>query len=147
MKLTRYTDYGFRLLTYLALLPDGRRASIDEISDVYGISRNNINKIVHQLSKAGVIETKKGKGGGFHLKMASEDINVGDMVLLLENSISLADCLSPPCKIASACVLKDVFDEAAQSFIDTLRNYTLNDLVKSKKNRQNLKGILKIQEG
>ncbi|MDU0355897.1 Rrf2 family transcriptional regulator [Paraglaciecola aquimarina] len=65
MQLTRYTDYGLRTLIYLALLPEGKKASIDEISQVYGISRNNLNKIVHQLGKANIIQTQRGKGGGF----------------------------------------------------------------------------------
>ena len=73
MQLTRYTDYGLRTLIYLALLPQGRRASIDEISSTYGISRNNVNKIVHQLGKAGIIETKRCKGGGFYLNVGHKN--------------------------------------------------------------------------
>ena len=57
MQLTRYTDYGLRILIYLSLLPDDRRASIDEVSDTYGLSRNNVNKLVHHLGKEGIIET------------------------------------------------------------------------------------------
>jgi len=146
MQLTRYTDYGFRLLTYLALLPEEQRANISEISNTYNISRNNVNKIVHQLGKAGVIETKQGKGGGLRLKMKPEDINVGDMVLLLENSIQLADCLSPPCIIAPACVLKGVFEEAAHSFVSALRKYTLADLLQSRKKKSDYIQLLNIQE-
>lgn len=131
MQLTRYTDYGMRILIYLALLPENRRASIDEISDIYDVSRNNVNKIVHQLGKAGVIDTKRGKGGGFLLKQPAEKINLGDMVVLMENSLQLVDCKSPACRILPACRLKGVFAEAQQSFLQTLKQYTLADLLKN----------------
>ena len=129
MQLTRYTDYGLRTLVYLALLPQGRRASIDEISRVYDISRNNVNKIVHQLGKAGIIETKRGKGGGFLLKTAPELINVGDMVRLLENTLQVVECNKPVCRILPACKLKGVLAEATQAFLLSLQQYTLADLL------------------
>jgi Rrf2 family nitric oxide-sensitive transcriptional repressor len=129
MQLTRYTDYGLRTLIYLALLPSGRRASIDEISTTYDISRNNLNKIVHQLGKAGIIETKRGKGGGFSLKQAPQTINLGDLVVLLENTLQLVECNTPQCRILAACKLKEILRQATQAFIDNLNAYTLADLL------------------
>ena len=132
MQLTRYTDYAMRLLIYLALLPDDKRANIDEISDIYDVSRNNVNKIVHQLGKAGIIDTKRGKGGGFKLKRTAEQINLGDMVVMLESSLQIIDCKTPYCRILPACELKKVFNLARESFINTLKQYTLADLVANK---------------
>lgn len=129
MQLTRYTDYGLRTLIYLALLPVGHKASIDEISQTYGISRNNLNKIVHQLGKANVIETQRGKGGGLFLKQAPDQINVGDMVLLLENTLQVVACNKPACRISSACTLKGIFADATQAFIASLQAYYLSDLL------------------
>ncbi|MFT5675502.1 MAG: Rrf2 family nitric oxide-sensitive transcriptional repressor [Paraglaciecola sp.] len=143
MQLTRYTDYALRTLIYLALLPDGRRASIDEVSQVYDISRNNLNKIVHQLGKAGVIETKRGKGGGFVLKIKPQLINIGEMVILLENTLQLVECSSPPCRILPACKLKSILQESSQAFITSLKQYTLADLLSE--HRQPLIQILDIR--
>lgn len=142
MQLTRYTDYGLRILIYLALLPKGQRASIDEISNIYGVSRNNVNKIVHQLGKAEVIATMRGKGGGIALKMAPSQINVGDMVLLMENSMEIINCQSPVCNIMPVCQLKNVLAKATEAFVATLKSYTLNDLVSQQKN--DLKYILHL---
>ena len=89
MHLTRHTDYGIRILIYLALLQKNEKVSIDTISTLYNISRNNVNKIVHQLGKAKIIETQRGKGGGFFLKLPPESINIGDMIILLENSLEI----------------------------------------------------------
>ena len=143
MQLTRYTDYGLRVLIYLALMPQGQKASIDVISQTYDISRNNVNKIVHQLGKAGIIETKRGKGGGFMLTRRPQDINIGEMVLLLENSMQVVDCTSPLCKILPACRLKGVLNEATKAFVSTLKNYTLADLLSGKQDQ--LIEILEVQ--
>jgi len=129
LQLTRYTDYGLRILIYLALLPAGRRASIDEISEAYGVSRNNVNKIVHHLGKEGVIDTKRGKGGGFCLKLPPDQINLGEMVVMLENTLQVVDCTTPACRILPACKLKGVLQQATGAFLDTLKTYTLADLL------------------
>jgi Rrf2 family nitric oxide-sensitive transcriptional repressor len=143
MQLTRYTDYGLRALIYLALLPQGRRASIDEISSTYDISRNNVNKIVHQLGKAGIIETKRGKGGGFYLKRAPQELNVGDLVVLLENTLQVVECHTPLCRILPACKLKGILGQATQAFLDSLKAYTLADLLEDE--AKDLIQILNIQ--
>jgi Rrf2 family transcriptional regulator, nitric oxide-sensitive transcriptional repressor len=132
MQLTRYTDYGLRTLMYLALLPEGRRASIDEISEIYDISRNNLNKIVHQLGKAGVIETKRGKGGGFFLNISADKINIAEMVILLENSLQVVECTTPLCRLLPACKLKHVLAQATEAFLESLRHYNLADLLNEK---------------
>ncbi|NRA85084.1 MAG: Rrf2 family transcriptional regulator [Gammaproteobacteria bacterium] len=143
MQLNRYTDYGLRLLTYLALLPPGQRASIDEISKVYDLSRNHINKIVHQLGKEGIIETKRGKGGGFSLARPPEQINIADMVILLEKSMLIINCQTPACRISPVCKLNGILLEAGNAFVASLRKYSLADLVKD--NRQPLIQILDLK--
>lgn len=51
MQLTSFTDYGLRALIYMASLPEGRMTSISEVTDVYGVSRNHMVKIINQLSR------------------------------------------------------------------------------------------------
>lgn len=142
MQLTRYTDYGLRVLMYLALLPEHQQASIDQISAIYGISRNNINKIVHQLGKEGLICTKRGKGGGISLAVSPTQINIADVVTTLENNLSVVDCNKPACVILPACRLKGALLGATNAFIEHLKQYTLADLVEEK--RKDLSYLLEI---
>ncbi|QIE29182.1 Rrf2 family transcriptional regulator [Caballeronia sp. SBC2] len=68
MHLIVYTDYTIPVMMYLALkYPDGGVATIDEIAGAYGISRNHLTKIIHELSQVGLIETTRGRAGGTHL--------------------------------------------------------------------------------
>ena len=69
MRLTGYTDYTLRTLIYLALQPD-RLATIADIAIAYDISANHLMKVVHQLSVAGDITTKRGRRGGLRLAKA-----------------------------------------------------------------------------
>ena len=127
----------------MALLPQGRRASIDEIGSTYDISRNNVNKIVHQLGKAGIIETKRGKGGGFFLKQKPQELNIGDLVVLLENTLQVVECSTLQCRILPACKLKGLLGQATQAFLDSLKAYTLADLLEDES--RNLIQILEVK--
>lgn len=129
MQLTRHTDYGLRILIYLALLPKDQRTNVDEISKIYGISRNNLNKIVHQLGQTDFIDTKRGKGGGFLLALRPEQINLGEIVELLESTLDVVDCEAQNCAILPACKLKGLLNKATKAFIDTLKQSTLADLI------------------
>ena len=124
MQLTSFTDYGLRALIYMASLPEGRMTSISEVTDVYGVSRNHMVKIINQLSRAGYVTAVRGKNGG---KPASA-IRIGDVVRELE-PLSLVNCSSEFCHITPACRLKQALSKAVQSFLTELDNYTLADLV------------------
>lgn len=143
MQLTRYTDYGLRTLMYLALKREGELCTLDELSRVYDISRNNLNKIVHQLGKAEIISTKRGKGGGFFLAKPASKINIGKMVRLLENTLNIVNCHEPYCVLTPACHLKHALAKATEAFMATLENYSLADLVE--KRREELIQLVKLE--
>ncbi|WP_213134716.1 nitric oxide-sensing transcriptional repressor NsrR [Citrobacter sp. FP75] len=128
MQLTSFTDYGLRALIYMASLPEGRMTSISEVTDVYGVSRNHMVKIINQLSRAGFVTAIRGKNGGIRLGKAAKDIVIGDVVRELE-PLTLVNCSSEFCHITPACRLKQALSKAVQSFLTELDNYTLADLV------------------
>jgi Rrf2 family nitric oxide-sensitive transcriptional repressor len=127
VQLTSFTDYGLRALIYMASLPDGRMTSISEVTEVYGVSRNHMVKIINQLSRAGYV-MPCGEERGIRLGKPAKTIRVGDVVRDLE-PLSLVNCSSEFCHITPACRLKQALAEAAQSFLKELDNYTLADLV------------------
>ena len=131
MRLTVYTDYSLRLLMYLAVKSDGR-ATIGEIATAYGIAKNHLTKVAHQLGLAGYIETVRGKGGGLRLAKPGERIGLGEVVRHTEADMALVPCFEPlcaPCPIVPACGLRIALHEARQAFLAVLDRYTLADLV------------------
>jgi Rrf2 family nitric oxide-sensitive transcriptional repressor len=131
MQLTRYSDYSLRVLMYLAVRPE-YLATIAEIAGAYGISRAHLMKVVHQLGRAGFVDTVRGRGGGIQLARAPEQISIGGVVRRTEDKLAIVECFEPStsqCRIESACGLRGVLEEALDAFLGTLDRYTLADLV------------------
>ena len=130
MQLTSYTDYGLRVLIYLACADDG--ATVAEIADQYGISRNHLVKVVHRLSQLGYILTERGRFGGIRLANPPKDIRLGQVVRDLETTRAIVECFSPEtntCPIAPVCGLKGVLARAEAAFQQVLDEHTLADVI------------------
>ena len=143
MRLTRYTDYALRVLTYLGLKGDSELATIKEISDRYGISENHLMKVVHRLGQTGFIVTVRGRQGGMKLSRDPSVINLGDVVRQCEDDLRIVECFDEAtntCPIASACALPSVLDDALSAFLSVLDGYTVADLLVP---RRRLKKILR----
>ncbi|MGS0676262.1 Rrf2 family transcriptional regulator [Shewanella sp. 0m-4] len=140
MQLTRYTDYGLRTLMYLALHSERETLfRISEITEVFDLSANHISKVVHHLGKLGYLQTVRGKSGGFKLAKPATDINIGQVVRALENSLAPIDCSKPYCLFTPACKLKGVLGDAVNAYLAVLDAYTLDMIVT---NKPELKSLL-----
>lgn len=129
MQLTSFTDYGLRALIYMASLPNDQMTNISQVTDVYGVSRNHMVKIINQLSRAGLVTAVRGKNGGIKLGKPAETIRIGDVVRELE-PLTLVNCAGDFCHITPACRLKQVLHTAIEHFLDELNEYTLADMVR-----------------
>ena len=144
MRLTVYTDYALRLLMYLAVKDDGL-ATISEVAASYGISKNHLMKVAHQLGVAGYVDTVRGRSGGLRLAKPVEAIGLGDVVRRTEPDMALVQCFKPvdaPCAIRPCCVLRGALEKAAAAFLDVLDGYSLADLVQP---RSSLRSLLAIE--
>jgi Rrf2 family nitric oxide-sensitive transcriptional repressor len=145
MRLTVYTDYSLRLLIYAALDPD-RLINISDVAKAYGISRNHLTKVVHQLGLAGYLTTVRGKGGGLRLARSPASIGIGDVIRRTEPDMALVPCFEPvsgPCVILQACRLRKALHEAREAFLEVLDGYTVADLIAP---APGLPGLLGISE-
>jgi len=128
MQLTQYTDYSLRVLIYLSQKKTGELATISEIAEFYGISRNHLVKVVHNLATYGFIHTMRGKNGGMCLARPADEINIGEVVRQTEPNFDIAECFnkeSNTCVISPICALKSILGDARTSFIQTLDRYTI----------------------
>lgn len=143
MRLSKYSDYALRVLMHAALRQP-ELATIDEVANVFGISRNHLVKVVHMLGRNGFLSTRRGSGGGFTLAKPPSKIVVGDIVRLTEVDAKVIDCkdsLNQQCQLVLACRLKGVLSEAASAFFAVLDGYSLADLVKEKSAMRELLNI------
>lgn len=133
MQLTRYTDFGIRILMYLAVQPERESLfRIAEVTSVFDLSSNHVAKIIHQLGKLGYLHTVRGKSGGFKLAKATDDVMLGQLVRDLEHSLAPIDCESPYCRFTPVCRLKSILGQAVAAYLDVLDQYSLTDIVANK---------------
>ena len=132
MQLTRYTDYSLRVFLYLATVQQG--ATIAEIAQRFGISKNHLVKVAHNLGKLGYIDTQRGRAGGLRLSRAPSEINLGNVVRDVEPNFNLVECLDSEhntCVITPACLLRPILLEAQEALLATLDRYTLADVARN----------------
>lgn len=138
MRLTLHTDYALRVLVHVGLR-DGELVTISEIADCYGISKNHLTKVVHQLGRSGYLETVRGKYGGVRLLVQPEDVRLGDFVRKTEEDFALARCMREEgacepdgegaCLLQGACIARIAFSQGLAAFFETLDRYTLADMI------------------
>jgi len=144
MHLTNFTDYTLRVLIYLGMHQhNGRLTTISDVATAYGISENNLMKIVHHLAKQGYVETTRGKGGGMRLARAPEQVNLGDVVRDAEDGPVTTRRFrqyDAPLLTAPTCALTEILEQAMHAFFDKLDSHTLADLLEQ---RENLTGAFR----
>lgn len=126
MRLTAHTDYALRILLHAALLADKDAEgllSIAEVAEAHAISRNHAMKVVNLLANAGLLETVRGRGGGFRLGQPAGEIRLGQVVRLTEPCLSPADCAQ--CLLRSGCGLTAMLGRAMDAFLAELDAQTL----------------------
>lgn len=132
MRLTVHTDYALRMLMYLSLRTEGL-STIQEISQAYGISKNHLMKVAHELGRSGFIETVRGRNGGLRLARPAAEISVGGVVRACEDDFNLVECFateSNRCVITPACGLHGALDAALRAYLTVLDGYSLADIAR-----------------
>lgn len=129
MRLTQFTDYALRLLMVLASEPN-RRVTIQQVSELHGISRNHLMKVANRLARAGILSPSRGRNGGLALARPPEDVRVGDVIKASEPDFALVGCMAGEfCAIAPGCRLTSVLDGALAAFLASANLYSLADIV------------------
>jgi len=82
-------------------------------------------KVVNTLANARLLETTRGRGGGFVLAREPQDITLGEVVRLTEPDVRPANC--GDCALRRGCGITPMLGAAMQAFLDTLDRQTLAD--------------------
>jgi Rrf2 family protein len=135
--LSKKTQYAFHALTYLAENLDKGPVLISEISQERKISLKFLENILLELKKAGILGSKKGKGGGYYLIKPPEEVHLARIIRMLDGPIALLPCVSlnyyERCENCTedTCGLNTVMAEVRDNTLKVLENKTLRDVLRN----------------
>ncbi len=92
--LTAKGKYGLKALVHLAQFPPGELALVADIAASNKIPKKFLDAILGDLRNAGLVQSRKGKGGGYRLARPPEEIKVGSIVRVLDGPLAPIPCAS-----------------------------------------------------
>jgi Rrf2 family protein len=87
MKLSNKGRYGIQALFDIAFHNEGRPTQIREIAERELIPARFLEQIFQDLKKAGILGSKRGPRGGYHLARPASEITLGDVIRALEGPV------------------------------------------------------------
>jgi Rrf2 family iron-sulfur cluster assembly transcriptional regulator len=129
MELSAKVEYGVRAMLDLGL--HGGRSTFEEIATRQSIPPGFMPQIMRDLSKAGLVVTARGFGGGVELAGDAAAITVRAIVEALQGPLAIFRCLHAPdrCPGHDNCVVQEMWSEARQEMAGVLERTTLGKLV------------------
>lgn len=132
MKISTKGRYALRLMLDLALNSNGTAVPLKEAAERQGISDKYLEQIVTQLSRAGLVRSVRGAGGGYLLTRNPSEYSVGEILRVLEGNLAPVSCAEGIgcCDRADRCVTVEVWREIQAAVSQVVDNMTLADLVR-----------------
>lgn len=132
--LSMKTQYAFKALMYMAQQDRQRPILIAEIAEQKTIPLKFLENILLELKKAAILDSKKGKGGGYLFAKNPADIKLATVMRLIDGPISLLPCVSlhfyTKCKNCDEnfCGLNKVMLQVRDASLAILENKTVADI-------------------
>lgn len=130
MRLTAFTDVSLRLIMRLAVAREGELLTTRTAAAMLVVPYTHMAKAVARMAEMGLVEARRGRGGGLLLTEEGRRASVGAIVRELEGHGDLAGCEDdPPCPLRAACRLRGALREAREAFYASLDTVTVASLV------------------
>lgn len=132
--LSNKAQYAFRALTHLVDKYDEGPVLISEIAEKKRIPLKFLENILLGLRKAGILESKKGKGGGYYIKQDPAKTSIASVIRIVDGPIALLPCVSlyfyEKCNNCDEgnCGLHGIMENVRDATLAILENKTLLDL-------------------
>ncbi|MET8712561.1 RrF2 family transcriptional regulator [[Kitasatospora] papulosa] len=133
MRLTRFTDVALRVLMRLTVTTDGEDPpTTREVAATMEVPYTHAAKVVARLQHLGLVDARRGRGGGLTLTTAGRSASIGTLVRELEGAGEVVECEGDtPCPLRSACRLRSALRRAEEAFYASLDPLTVSDLAAS----------------
>jgi len=122
-------------MVHLAGLEPGELAQVADIAETNSISKKFLDHILTALRNAGLVYSKKGKGGGYALARPAHEIRVGAIVRALDGPLAPIPCASvtafrpcEDCDDLKSCSVRIIMVEARNAIASVLDHTTLAEM-------------------
>lgn len=126
--------YAFRALLAIAAARDGRATTSFAIAQEYGIPHKFLEQILVDLKKAGILDSRRGKNGGYVMLRPADTISFGEVLRLFEGPLAPLPCLSrqsyrrcEDCVDERRCSIRREFGRAYDAYRQVLDARTIAD--------------------
>lgn len=132
MNVTSKGRYALRVMIHLAQHSDEGFISLKTISERLDLSMKYLEMIVGSLKKAELVDSTRGKEGGYKLNRGPEDYKVGEILRCIEDNLAPVACIKEGnvmCERSDACLTIPMWkelDDITNAYLDTV---TLNNLL------------------
>ena len=136
--ISQRAKYALRALVMLAKAPSGQSVSITEISIEQTIPKKFLEQILLELKRHGLVESRRGKVGGYLMLRNPQDVTYGEVLRLIDGPVALLPCLSKiayrkceDCGDEVKCEVRKVFAKVANATRDVLDSATLQSSIEN----------------
>jgi Rrf2 family protein len=140
MKITYKGDYALKTILDLAAHFGNAPVTIHDLSKRLDIPTKVLEQILLDLKRAGFVESRRGKVGGYSLAKEPAEIMLGEVVRFIDGPVGPIACVDKKysgCHDAGSCVFRNIWGQVSDSTSKIIDNITFADLLKrSKKNNQ-----------
>jgi Rrf2 family protein len=141
--ISKRTQYGLKAVIALAQHYGAGPVLIASVATEQAIPLKFLEGILLDLKARGVLESKKGKGGGYQLSRPPSTITIGSIIRLLEGPLAPLPCASETafkaceeCQDVEHCSTRIIMRQVRDAIADVLDKTTLADLIRQADARQ-----------
>ncbi len=122
--------YATRMVVLLAAEEPGASMTKNEIADAEGISAGYVQQLMMALRLGNIVDSHRGREGGFSLSRAAEEITVADVLKAVEGEVMPAPCHGVGhCARADECPTRPIWEEAAELLNGLFDKTTIASLI------------------
>jgi Rrf2 family protein len=133
--LSRKSKYGLKALLILAQETGNGPVLIAELAEREAIPKKFLEAILLELKRHGVVQSQKGKGGGYFLRRRPADVTFGEVIRVLDGPLAAVPCVShsaymkcPECVDEPTCGVRLAMKEVRDATAHILDHTTLADV-------------------
>lgn len=135
MKISKKGQYALISVVDLAIYAQDQHESIANIASRQNIDQRILGQIFFTLKKNGIINSIRGKNGGYFLSRNPQEITAGHVVRAIEGNLAPTKCCvneheASKCITFDSCFTFDLWQSLAFQINDTLDNITIDQLAK-----------------